>query len=292
MRLRAPILAAFALAVAAPAAVAQSGGAAAPATAVPAAKVGGTAFSAARVRSVAGLSVGGAATHPAIRVRFAASGLPYVDGLLVVSRSGGPVAARIGLHHVRANRTIAVRWPARVTLGAGRYVIRATAGGMSRRTTLVVPAAPAPRPPAAAPLPTAGGVFPVVGPHTYGDPFGAPRKGYTHQGQDVLGAEGLPIVAPLGGTIFATGDQAAGAGYYVVLNAGDGHAYFFAHCEKASTAVATGQVVSAGTQLCRLGQTGDATGPHLHFEEWVGGWHVSSASYPIDPLPQLQAWDR
>jgi murein DD-endopeptidase MepM/ murein hydrolase activator NlpD len=292
MRMRAPILAVTALVVAAPAAAAQSGGAAAPAAAVPAAKVGGTAFSAARVRSVAGLSVGGAATHPAIRVRFAASGLPYVDGQVVVSRSGGPVAARIRLHHVRANRTIAVRWPARVTLRAGRYVIRATAGGMARRTTLVVPAAPARRPAVTPPHPVAGGVFPVDGPHTYGDPFGAPRKGYTHQGQDVLGAEGLPIVAPLGGTIFATGDQPSAAGYYVVLNAGDGHAYFFAHCEKGSTAVATGQVVGAGTQLCRLGQTGDATGPHLHFEEWVGGWHVSSASRPIDPLPQLRAWDR
>ena len=41
------------------------------------------------------------------------------------------------------------------------------------------------------------GVFPIQGLHTYGDRFGAPRKGYTHQGQDILAAEGTPIVAPV-----------------------------------------------------------------------------------------------
>ena len=69
-------------------------------------------------------------------------------------------------------------------------------------------AAPAPAPAATPPAPASptpaagsGGAFPVAGPHTYGDVFGAPRKGYTHQGQDVLAAEGTPIVAPLAGTI-------------------------------------------------------------------------------------------
>ena len=52
--------------------------------------------------------------------------------------------------------------------------------------------------------------------------------------------------------------------------------------------VSVGQTVAAGTILARVGATGSATGPHLHFEIWVGGWQQGS---PIDPLAQLKAWE-
>ena len=64
----------------------------------------------------------------------------------------------------------------------------------------------------------------------------------------------------------------------------------FAHCQAESLAVTTGQPVAAGTQLCRAGQTGDATAPHLDFEIWVGGWQAPGG-YPIDPLAYLEAWE-
>ncbi len=64
----------------------------------------------------------------------------------------------------------------------------------------------------------------------------------------------------------------------------------FAHCEAASFAVSGGEAVTAGQQLCRAGQTGDATAPHLHFEIWVGGWQ-SPTGHSIDPLPYLEAWE-
>jgi murein DD-endopeptidase MepM/ murein hydrolase activator NlpD len=66
---------------------------------------------------------------------------------------------------------------------------------------------------------------------------------------------------------------------------------FFAHCQEGSMAVAPGAAVAAGAPLCRVGHTGDATGPHLHFEIWVNGWRAGAASAPIDPLPDLKAWD-
>jgi len=119
-------------------------------------------------------------------------------------------------------------------------------------------ATPAPTP--AAPVAPGAGVFPVAGPHTYGDGFGAGRVGHTHQGQDIVAAQGTPVVAPLAGTIAYVDFQAAGAGYYVVENATDGRAFFFAHCQKGSFAVAQGEPVSAGQRLCLVGHSGDARG--------------------------------
>jgi murein DD-endopeptidase MepM/ murein hydrolase activator NlpD len=161
------------------------------------------------------------------------------------------------------------------------------------------PTAPPPAPVLEAGVPTeaqtvaAGAVFPVVGAHDFGGPenrFGAARAGHLHEGQDVLTAEGTPVVAPLAGTVLTSSYQAGGAGYYAVLHTGIGFDFMFAHCQAESLAVATGQSVSAGQPLCRAGQTGDATTPHLHFEMWVGGWQ-SPTGHPIDPLPYLEAWD-
>jgi murein DD-endopeptidase MepM/ murein hydrolase activator NlpD len=152
-------------------------------------------------------------------------------------------------------------------------------------------------PPVGVPTPAqsaaAGAVFPVAGPHNFGGPenrFDAPRSGYVHQGQDVLTAEGTPVLAPMAGAILNTSYQAAGAGYYAVEHTGVGFDFMFAHCQAGSLAVVAGQAVAAGGKLCRAGQTGDATAPHLHFEMWVGGWQAAGG-YPIDPLPYLQAWD-
>ena len=162
---------------------------------------------------------------------------------------------------------------------------------------------PKPKPPVRAATPTGaptpaqtaaqGAIFPVGGPHGFGGPenrFGAGRVGHLHQGQDVLAGEGLPVLAPLAGTVITTGYQAGGAGWYVAEQASDGLSFFYAHCEAGSVTVKPEASVRAGQQLCLVGQTGDATGPHLHFEIWVGGWRVG-AGYPIDPLPYLEAWD-
>jgi murein DD-endopeptidase MepM/ murein hydrolase activator NlpD len=111
-----------------------------------------------------------------------------------------------------------------------------------------------------------------------------------HEGQDVLAAEGTPIVAPLAGTITTTAFQEGGAGDYAVEHTGFGLDMMFAHCQSGSLAVVAGMAVAAGQPLCRVGQTGDATAPHLHLELWVGGWWAPGA-YPIDPLPYLEAWE-
>ena len=105
---------------------------------------------------------------------------------------------RIDLGRIPVGQRVVAAWPAGASLAPGRYrvllhvrglrgTVLARKASTPGRATLTV-RAPAPAP---APVPDpAGHVFPVSGPHTYGDPFGAPRKGYSHQGQDVLGRRG------------------------------------------------------------------------------------------------------
>src|SRR5262249_4086250 len=159
-------------------------------------------------------------------------------------RGNGQTLVISGGRH-RTGHRIVLAWPKGAKLHVGRYRVILHAVGphglqlrrdahASGRATLTVTHVPKPKPaPASTPTtttPTTGGTFPVQGPYSYGDGFGAPRKGYTHQGQDVLAALGTPVVAPLAGAIDTTGYQATSAGYYVVENAADGRAFFFAHC--------------------------------------------------------------
>lgn len=269
---------------------------------------------------------------PRISLRVDEAGTPTVRARLVVLVLPSHRAAlRIDLGNIVTGRAQALSWPRRTRLGAGSYLVEFHAYDAQGKTLLrpahaarravmsVLPPPSAPRPAPTAPvtspsgqnplhppsfiptLPVAsgspvhrGGVFPVSGPHSYGGPgnrFDASRAGHTHQGQDVLATEGTPVVFPFSGTVVDASYQAASAGYYVAERGNDGRWYFFAHCQHGSTAVSAGESVAAGQRVCLVGHTGDATAPHLHLEIWIGGWH-SAGSYPIDPLPDLQSWDR
>jgi murein DD-endopeptidase MepM/ murein hydrolase activator NlpD len=130
-------------------------------------------------------------------------------------------------------------------------------------------------------------VFPLPGPHTYGDGFGAARSGHTHQGQDIMAACGSPLVAVSHAKVKFVSFQKL-AGNYVVLRYKKLHQdYFYAHLDTAL--VAKGQVVEAGQQIATVGDTGDATTCHLHFELWSGKWY--RGGHPINPTPFLQNWD-
>lgn len=296
----APIALALVALAAAPAMAQDAGGAAAPGSTYNTGKAGGV-QPGAGVAPVAHLSVR-SGRRPRASVRFEEPGVEWVVARAVVLRSpGNAVAARAELGKVPTGRRV------RLDVGGlapGSYVVRVHAhdpwdnqlrrsGRATGKATLVVKARPQPKPdpkpePPARSAP--GGVFPVQGPYTLGDGVGADRGDRSHQGQDIAAAAGTPIVAPLAGTIHTTDYQAAGAGYYVVLNAVDGHAYFFAHCQKGSVAVETGESVRAGALLCRVGSSGRSSGPHLHFEQWANGWRTSKASTYVDPLPNLRAW--
>jgi murein DD-endopeptidase MepM/ murein hydrolase activator NlpD len=192
------------------------------------------------------------------------------------SRTGGALAGRRPprpkvVHHRRAAKA-----PARIPVA---------------RSPVVLPRAPSV--PATPTVGTVSGVFPVQGPFSFGGDdarFGAGRTGHIHQGQDVVAASGTPIVAPVTGTVLWKSNQPGGAGIYLVVHgASDQRDYVFMHLLRGSVLVAPGDAVRAGQQLAQVGATGDASGPHLHFEIWIGGWYARGGA-PVDPLPQLRRW--
>jgi murein DD-endopeptidase MepM/ murein hydrolase activator NlpD len=289
----------------APAAVAYAGGTPAPS------ETGGSEYGAALanvhpVRPVASVftinpKIVVAPRLPRLRVRVDQPGAGAVHARLVfLPQTPGAGVVRVDAGSIPTGKRLAVSWPAGSVLAPGTYKVQLIVRGLgnavlarsaraSGKTTVTV-RAPAP-PPTPTPVAPGTGVFPVAGAHTYGDGVGAARTGHTHQGQDLMAAEGTPVVAPLAGTVLYVDDQPSAAGWYIVLHTADGRDMFFAHCQAGSIGVAPGAAVAAGQQICLVGHTGDATGPHLHFEIWVNGWRVSSASTFIDPLPDLQAWD-
>jgi hypothetical protein len=132
-------------------------------------------------------------------------------------------------------------------------------------------------------------VFPVVGPVTYTDDFGAPRAQNRHQGNDLVAPRRALAVAAEAGTVkFHTTSWAAGCMLY--LNGVSGTQYLYIHLNndlgntndnkgacKAGIAFApglkSGQRVEAGEHIGYVGDSGDADGisPHLHFEVHPGG---------------------
>ena len=142
--------------------------------------------------------------------------------------------------------------------------------------------------------PSIGGVLlvcPVDQPHAYADDFGAPRIGHRHRGNDVSAPTGTPIRAPFDGNAVDSWDPGGGNDVYVYGSQGF---VFNAHL---SAYAATGPV-SAGTIIGYVGETGDATGPHDHFEwhpnvipqrPWVSPYGYSLIDGAIDPYPYLNS---
>jgi len=133
-----------------------------------------------------------------------------------------------------------------------------------------------------------GHVFPLRGRHKFGDGFGVGRQGHTHQGQDILARCGLPILAAQAGTVLYNKRQSA-AGNYLVVHGEDGFDYAYMHM-RARSPFRPGDEVTTGETIGNVGETGDATTCHLHFEVWTPpGWY--KGGHPFDTRPLLDQWD-
>jgi murein DD-endopeptidase MepM/ murein hydrolase activator NlpD len=208
---------------------------------------------------------------------------------LIVRSAGGKYirTAQLGVHRTRVLQVTKLTQDELGVRRAGRYRLRlAVTDGKGRRAVRAAGVK------AWTEFQLAAYRFPVVGNFSFGGDgarFGAGRPGHIHQGQDVVADSGTPLVSPHAGTVTWVKYQAEGAGYYVVVDGTDGRDYVFMHLLKGSAAFKKGDTVKTGGLIGRVGATGDASGPHLHFEVWIGGpWQFGG--HPIDPLPLLRAW--
>jgi murein DD-endopeptidase MepM/ murein hydrolase activator NlpD len=120
-------------------------------------------------------------------------------------------------------------------------------------------------------------VFPTQGIPT--SAFGA-RWGVLHAGIDIANSIGTPILAAADGVVIDAGPT-AGYGMWVKLRHADGTVTLYGHVN--TTEVTTGERVMAGDLIATMGNTGNSTGPHLHFEVQLNG------TDRVDPVPWLAA---
>jgi murein DD-endopeptidase MepM/ murein hydrolase activator NlpD len=103
---------------------------------------------------------------------------------------------------------------------------------------------------------------------------------YGHYGLDIAGDYGSSVRAAASGRVIFAGWKGNGGGYQVWV--ADGSGIYTTYNHMSAISVGSGQSVSEGQQIGRVGQSGNATGPHLHFEVWRGGvWDGGTRLNPL-----------
>lgn len=146
-------------------------------------------------------------------------------------------------------------------------------------------------------------MFPVLGPATYIDDFGAPRRQGRHEGIDIMSVRRAPALAVEGGRVeFNSG----GWGCMLYLLGDSGTKYLYVHLNNDLTmkndnrgkcvagvafakGLKSGQRVELGQHIGYVGDSGDADGiqPHLHFERHPGGGAAANPFRWLNRLPRL-----
>jgi murein DD-endopeptidase MepM/ murein hydrolase activator NlpD len=121
-------------------------------------------------------------------------------------------------------------------------------------------------------LPNLGGIspqrlgfqWPVHGYHGITSPFGPRDHGQFHHGADIACGLGQPLFASRTGRVTFGGNAGDAYGNTVAIDHGNSYMTVYAHMTR--VLVKPGQVVRTGHQIGTCGMTGNATGPHVHFE--------------------------
>ena len=119
-------------------------------------------------------------------------------------------------------------------------------------------------------------VKPVSG--TISSRFGARSRvrSSAHTGLDIATSTGTPVVAAASGTVTFSGWKGS-YGYLMVITHSNGVQTYYGHCSKLY--YNAGQNVSKGQKIAAVGNTGNSTGPHLHFEIRVNGVAYNPQNY-------------
>jgi len=128
-------------------------------------------------------------------------------------------------------------------------------------------------------------IYPIRGPHELWEGFGGARN---HQGADIGASCGTPLVAALPGKVEYNKYEPRAGNYLVIDLKGVDADIIYMHMRVPSP-LRVGQMVNAGQPVGNVGDTGNASGCHLHFEYWVGeAWMGGEA---VDPVPFLNQWE-
>jgi murein DD-endopeptidase MepM/ murein hydrolase activator NlpD len=188
------------------------------------------------------------------------------------------------------------RYERREGLGVDGRVSRGQLRGMLRRIGEAMPpeleAGPEPREREARPRArTEDGTFafPIDGEWKWGGSgAGFGERGGAHRGEDVFASCGTPLVAAEAGRVVFTGSHSSAGNYLVIRGAGTGEDHVYMHLQSAPRS-RKGDAVEVGEMVGAVGQTGNASACHLHFEIWTApGWYEGGAAR--DPRPDLERW--
>ena len=128
-----------------------------------------------------------------------------------------------------------------------------------------------------------GGAFqwPTPGYYTVTSPYGYRihpifKTQKLHRGIDIAVPSGVAVLAAADGVVIKSTYNSS-YGYYVSINHGGGLVTLYAH--NSSLAVSVGQSVKRGQKIANSGNTGNSTGPHLHYEVMVNGQTTNPMNY-------------
>ncbi|HXQ96519.1 MAG TPA: peptidoglycan DD-metalloendopeptidase family protein [Candidatus Acidoferrales bacterium] len=217
--------------------------------------------------------------------------IPPVDGVLYTVKAGDSVTSIARKYHATAADIRAFNSLTGDTVVIGQEIMVPDGHGAPIPT-----AAPAPAPPQLASVssPGSGANGPVGGACTscsYSGSMLWPVPGgfisqyywWGHPALDIAAAYGTPVLAAAAGVVTYAGWRDNGGGYQVWISHGNNIYTTYNHMS--AVMVAVGQHVDRGTQVGRVGATGDATGPHCHFEVWIGPiWDGGTRVNPLNYL--------
>ncbi len=115
------------------------------------------------------------------------------------------------------------------------------------------------------------------------DPFSSGRE--FHTGLDIAGTgRGSPVYASNNGTVYYMGYQRGGYGTHMIIDHHNGYFTLYGHMSGYASGMRVGATVARGQTIGYVGDTGAATGPHLHFEIRT----CAKFSCTVNPLPYLR----
>ncbi|OGO53489.1 MAG: hypothetical protein A2V84_08680 [Chloroflexi bacterium RBG_16_70_13] len=211
--------------------------------------------------------------------------IPPMNGLVITVKVGDTLASLAAKYKVDAADVLAVNELEDPNLIIGQTLVLPDAAGAP---------IPTPKPVARSSGGSGGAPRSGGGPSTYGGgAFSWPVAGggnyisrgfiYGHYGLDIAADYGTRVAAAAAGQVIFAGWRNNGGGYQVWIALGSGLYSTYNHMS--AVTVSSGESVAEGEQVGRVGSSGRSTGPHLHFEVWVG--EIWNGGYRVNPLKYL-----